>query len=654
MLAGRVPVRRERRRDVRRRPGAPSWQPAADCTVAGQTCIASLSACGACNPGAVECHDQAVVTCDTSGQSWQTTETCDATKGFACRSGSCVQLCERGVAEAVERRLRVLGRRSRQRRRLPDAQRGGAAVRDRRLERAARRPRARDVDQDDRRPGDPSHQTSVVAQATIAPHNLEVFKLGPREVDGSADGTFNTGTDTALTRHAYKLTSDFPIVAYQFNPLDNVNVFSNDASRSSPGRALNSGVGLAYVVPAGRRPSRSRPTRRRTSAPTCAPSSRSSARATTRTSTCSRRRSVIPGGPFAQGLAQGAGADVTLQAFDVLNLETGDFNADFTGSLIERRPAGRRLPGQRGVGRAHVHDARRPLLLRRSPRAAGSPLRTVGKSYVLAQMPNRTSAVIAAGGNIGDDRRARVLPRRRGLDGDHARHDDAAGARRHVRPRRAGRVLHHPVEERLHARGEPAGDGAPGAGQPGRRRRAARAARRRPEPDDPHARSSSGAATTSSRRRTSTSSTSSSSSRRATRTCTSTAWRSTRRTATSRPSDGLTTEERGSPTPPYWTYRCQLCFPIIDPTQQPPNNVTPGKQNDGVHHIQADFPVGVIGVRLRLVRELRVRGRHPARGHQPPVRGLTAPAAGRRASRRGAAPATSGPTDARRARTRRP
>jgi IgGFc binding protein len=59
-------------------------------------------------------------------------------------------------------------------------------------------------------------------------------------------------------------------------------------------------------------------------------------------------------------------------------------------------------------------------------------------------------------------------------------------------------------------------------------------------------------------------------------------------------SDGLTAAERGSPTPPFWTYRYQLSYPIIDPTQQPPDNVRPGKQNDGVHHVQADRAVGVI------------------------------------------------------------
>ena len=60
------------------------------------------------------------------------------------------------------------------------------------------------VEEDDALPGQPA-SLRVVGTATVAPRNLEVFKLGPREVDGSADGTFNTGSGTALTRHAYRV-----------------------------------------------------------------------------------------------------------------------------------------------------------------------------------------------------------------------------------------------------------------------------------------------------------------------------------------------------------------------------------------------------------------------------------------------------------------
>jgi hypothetical protein len=60
------------------------------------------------------------------------------------------------------------------------------------------------------------------------------------------------------------------------------------------------------------------------------------------------------------------------------------------------------------------------------------------------------------------------------------------------------------------------------------------------------------------------------------------------------PADGLTPAQRGSAAPPYVVYRCQLGFPIIDPNARAPNNVSPGVQNNGVHRVDADQPVGVI------------------------------------------------------------
>jgi hypothetical protein len=46
--------------------------------------------------------------------------------------------------------------------------------------------------------------------------------------------------------------------------------------------------------------------------------------------------------------------------------------------------------------------------------------------------------------------------------------------------------------------------------------------------------------------------------------------------------------------PGYTVYRCQLSFPAIDPNQPSPTNVSPGRQNDGVHRVQADYPIGVV------------------------------------------------------------
>jgi hypothetical protein len=59
------------------------------------------------------------------------------------------------------------------------------------------------------------------------------------------------------------------------------------------------------------------------------------------------------------------------------------------------------------------------------------------------------------------------------------------------------------------------------------------------------------------------------------------------------PADGLSDMDRGGP-PPLVVYSCQLSFPKIDDSKPRPDNLSPGLQNDGVHRILANEPVGVI------------------------------------------------------------
>lgn len=69
-----------------------------------------------------------------------------------------------------------------------------------------------------------------VAVADVPPGEIFEFALDPLDIEpqeGSADGS------------AYRVESDVPITAYQFNPLDNqVEVYSNDASLLLPAHAL--------------------------------------------------------------------------------------------------------------------------------------------------------------------------------------------------------------------------------------------------------------------------------------------------------------------------------------------------------------------------------------------------------------------------------
>jgi hypothetical protein len=573
--------------------GAASWQSTTDCSTSGQVCAAALAACATCEPGATSCQQQSPATCDPTGSTWASTTACDTTQGLACRAGACVELCDQASAEQSNVGCEYWGADLDNADISPSenaaAQQYAIVVSNVQSDVAA----TVTVEQDDSMPGDATHATQVIATAVIAPQNLEVFNLGPREVDGSADGTFNTGTGTALTRHAYKVTSDFPIVAYQFNPLDNVNVFSNDASQLLPVSGLNSGQGLAYVVPAWPQ------TIAITSDPTTnfginlrAFVAIIATRDDTHVQVTTNAR-VIPGGPFSDGLAIGTSGTATLQAYEVLNLETGDFNADFTGSLISADQPVAVFPGSEASDAPYYQSISDRYCCADHLEHQTSPLRTVGKSYVLAKMPNRTSAVIAAGGDIGEVQET-----------EYYRVVTATPGTTHVTttlptPYDAFDLVGQGASETIFSqndflldadqptmvlevqssqdqggvpRGLPGGDPSTLFPSPREQWRNDYVLLTPDKyvfdylvvvaPSEAHVYIDG------------------------------LLLDSTDSDIT--PSDGLTAEARGSPTPPFWTYRYQLSYPIIDNSQAPPNNVQPGKQNDGVHHIQADEAVGVI------------------------------------------------------------
>ncbi len=572
---------------------AVAWKAQADCTARGLVCAPALLACATCNPGSTECRGQVPVACTGDGSGWKGSSACDASSGYACRGGSCEQLCAQATSLLSNVGCEYWGAD------LDNADISPA------LNAAAQQyaivvsnvqpdlPAHVTVEQDDSLPGEVVHRTHVVSAAVIAPLNLEVFKLGPREVDGSADGTFNTGTGTALTRHAYRVTSDFPIVAYQFNPLDNEQVFSNDASQLLPVSGLNTGAGLAYVVPGWPQ----------TIALTSDPSTNFGmdlraflAIIATRPNThvhVQTTARVIPGGPFSAGIPAGSSGDALLQPFDVLNLETGDFNADFTGSLVSADGPIAVFPGSEASDAPEYQTIADRYCCADHLEHQTSPLRTAGRSYVLAKMPNRTTAVIAAGARIGEVQETeyyRVVAAADGtthvtttLPSPFDAFDLTGRGTFQTLASKTDFVLStsQPAMVLQVQAGQDAGGvprGLPG-GDP---------STLFPPPVEQ--------------------------------------WRSdyvlltpdkyvfdylvvvaptgvhayvdtTELDATNSdvtPSDGLTPAQRGSPDPPYWTYRYQLSYPTIDPNAQPPNNILPGKQNDGVHHVQADAPVGVI------------------------------------------------------------
>lgn len=234
--------------------------------------------------------------------------------------------------------------------------------------------------------------------------NLAVFKLGPREVDGSPEGEYNTGTHTALTRHAFRIRSDFPVVTYQFNPLENVAVFSNDASLLKPREALSFGnegsLVTSYVVAGWPQ----------TIAITDDPDTNFSSNypinlrsfltiVGTYPSTTVRVRTkarVVAGGPVSETPVNGT-IEMTLDAFDVLNLETADFNADFTGSLIDADRPIAVFTGGEASDAPHFSTLSQRRCCADHLEDQLDPIRTAGKSFAIAHNPSRTRMVTAAG-----------------------------------------------------------------------------------------------------------------------------------------------------------------------------------------------------------------------------------------------------------------
>jgi hypothetical protein len=442
------------------------------------------------------------------------------------------------------------------------------------------------------KPGEPAN-IRVIGTASVGVRHLEVFKLGPKEVDGSTPDAPNGGTHTALTRGAFRLRSDVPIIAYQFNPLENVNVRSNDATLLLPTSALNRS-GRSYVV-AGWPQTIARTDDPRTNYGLdlrafltfvgTAPDTR------VRFKTQAR---IVPGGPFPDGVAKGAEVEAVLQPFEVLNLETGDFNADFTGSIIESSGPVVVYTGSEASDAPFFSILAERACCADHLESQLTPLRAVGKSYVLGRMPNRSKAIAAAGGTTSafeEPELYRVVATVPGTtvtttlpppwntftfatEGEHI----TIPAYQDFTLTASNPVLIADVQVSQEAAGVSIQNGLPG-GDP--------SLLLVPPTEQ---------------------------------------WRNDYvlltpdkyafdflvitapfgatvyldglpvdgRVCEITPGDGLDETSRGAKDPPFSVYRCQLSYPVIDPLATAPDNVLPGTQNDGVHRVQSDYPVGVL------------------------------------------------------------
>ncbi|WP_437329868.1 IgGFc-binding protein [Sorangium sp. So ce381] len=575
-----------------------AWVTLDDCAARGLVCASLELGCRPCVPAAHSCREQDVVVCDADGSFGRVIDTCDTEAGEACRSGSCQQLCtvaelersnvgcEYWAVDLDNARIDATGNAA--------AQQFAVVVSNPQPD----VPNEIHIFQDDGAPGDAPAPVEI-ASALIAPLYLQVFKLGPREVDGSPEGEYNTGTHTALTRHAYKITSKFPIVAYQFNPLENANVFSNDASLLKPREALTYSPGAmatAYVVTGWPQ----------TIAVTDDPDTNfdpqnpidlrafltivgTRENTTVQVTTTAR---VVGGGPVPE-TPEGGSIEVKLGAFDVLNLESGGFNADFTGSIVKADQPIAVFTGNEASDAPHFDELADRRCCADHLEDQLDPTRTAGKRFAVPHTPSRSKTVKEAGARIEavpEPEYVRIVAassKGAVIETTLPPPDDritlsSLGEFREVTAwgdfmiESSEPVIVSQIMASQNAtgvkQGLPGGDPSLIILPPIEQFRpdyvfltpdkyafdfisvvAPRSAVVRLDdvtlgPDE----------------------------------------------CEIAPADGLTEEQRGGRAPSFVVYRCQLSFAAIDPARQAPDNVLPGMQRDGVHWLTASAPVGLL------------------------------------------------------------
>lgn len=371
------------------------WAILDDCAGKGLACASAAMGCKPCRPGTTTCGGDLgnrVDTCKPDGSGYDPGAVC-AGEGIACRNGVCGDLCAiaRNVRSNVGCEYWAV--------QLDNARISAS------LNATAQQyavvvsnpqsdvPANVTVEVDDAEPGQPQ-SLRTVAKAHVTPQNLEVFLLGPRWVDGATDVAGTGETNTAVTRHAFRITSDVPIIAYQFNPFENVNVFSNDASLLKPVEAVGGAgryvvVGWPQTIAKSDDPNTDFGQHLRSFLSIVG--TRPDTGVTVKTTA-----PIVGGGPIPETPAGGT-VTFTLQPFEVLNLETGKFHADFTGSVVDASGPVIVFSGSEASDAPHWDDFATRACCADHLEEQLDPARTAGRRFVFSRSPNRARAIAAAG-----------------------------------------------------------------------------------------------------------------------------------------------------------------------------------------------------------------------------------------------------------------
>jgi hypothetical protein len=385
-----------------RRVGAFLQEQQLDCGKQDLVCSKKLK-CVTCLPGTSSCNGDQVMRCRDDSGGYEPVETCDLAAGFQCDRGACTRMCDVARRErsymgcefyAADLDNAAIDA-------THDASSQQYAIVVSNLQRVSVQVT---VTINRGAPGAPL-ETAEVAKATVPPGDLEVFKLPRREVDGSSDTGLNDGTHTALSSAAYRVTSTHPIIAYQFNPLDNVNVFSNDASLLLPSSALGSSytvVGWPQTISDSSDPRFDFDPSETDEDLRAFLTVIGTAEGTALKVTMGPKVVRVVGTGSINEMVAGDTVELELGPFDVLNLETGGFMADFTGTLVEAtRPVAVFVGSEASdVPGFEQYETRQCCADHLEEQLF--PDNTLGNRFLIARMPPRAHAVNTALANPAD------------------------------------------------------------------------------------------------------------------------------------------------------------------------------------------------------------------------------------------------------------
>ncbi len=318
--------------------------------------------CVACVPNQRICQGSAVMACVLDGSGFAFQEDCDTENtGRLCHLGTCLNLCDFNAKFKTNQGCEYWTTDLDQFREAADKKYGGG-------ENAPYAIVVSNTNANFKASVRVTNQSGFDKTFDAPPKTATIISLDPNNIRGSG-----------ISDHAWHLTSTLPIVAYQFNPLENVSVFSNDASLLLPTSAL----GKKYRVMSWPSIGVNSDNQQLASFMTIVAAEGKDDETTEVTVTT---KANVAAGSGVTAFTANTPKTFSLKRGQVLNLEAADTYGDFTGSLIE---ATRKI----AVFGGHV-CANAPIAVAACDHLEEQiqPLGTLGRKYVIARTMARGKA----------------------------------------------------------------------------------------------------------------------------------------------------------------------------------------------------------------------------------------------------------------------